>query len=97
MITDIVKFLVSRNITEKFNNLNENSNNQKYNSLSNVYKSFNDPIFSFIVIVLTFIIILLFGKYLWNNCLVSMITIAKPVKSPFKLLGLFILLRILIP
>ena len=50
-------------------------------------------------LVLTFIyilIILLIGEYLWNNVLVKVCTIVKPVNSMWEILGIYVLLQILL-
>lgn len=39
---------------------------------------------------------LFFGKYLWNNCLVKVVTIAKPVNSVWVLLGISILAKMIL-
>ncbi len=41
--------------------------------------------------------LLFVGKYLWNNVLVDLISIARPVKSVWQLLGLAILLSLISP
>jgi len=41
------------------------------------------------------IITLLFGEYLWNNILVKLVTVVKPIKSVWQLLGLMILFSLL--
>ena len=42
-------------------------------------------------------ILLLAGEYLWNNVVVQLLTIAKPAKSIWQILGLVILLWIIAP
>ena len=44
--------------------------------------------------VITYVLIIFVGKYLWNNCLVNVVTIAKPVTA-LQLLGVSILIRLL--
>jgi hypothetical protein len=52
---------------------------------------------SFLTMLIVLAILLFAGKYLWNNVLVDMISIAKPVKSVWQLLGLAILISLLHP
>ena len=51
------------------------------------------------VIILSFIIIelivLLLGKYIWNNIVVDLISIARPVKNIWQIFGLSILIKLL--
>lgn len=44
--------------------------------------------------VVTYVLIIFVGKYLWNNILVDVVTIAKPVTA-IQLLGVSILMRLL--
>ncbi len=51
-----------------------------------------------VITVLIMLAALLFvGKYLWNNVLVDLISVAKPVKSVWQLLGLAILISLFHP
>lgn len=52
---------------------------------------------SFLAMLVILAILLFVGKYLWNNVLVDLISIAKPVKSVWQLLGLAILISLLHP
>lgn len=52
---------------------------------------------SFLTILIVLAALLFVGKYLWNNVLVDVLTIAKPVKSVWQLLGLAILIGLLHP
>lgn len=52
---------------------------------------------SFITLVLILIALLFIGKFLWNNVLVDLISIAKPVKSVWQIVGLAILISMLHP
>ncbi len=52
---------------------------------------------SFITLFLIFVALLFVGKYLWNNVLVDLISIAKPVKSVWQLIGLAVLISLLHP
>ncbi len=52
---------------------------------------------SFITLFLIFVALLFVGKYLWNNVLVDLISIAKPVKSVWQLIGLAVLISLMHP
>ena len=52
---------------------------------------------SFITLFLIFVALLFVGKYLWNNVLVDLVSIAKPVKSVWQLIGLAVLISLLHP
>ena len=52
---------------------------------------------SFLTVGIVFFIILFVGKWLWNNSLVPLISIAKPVKSVWQILGLAVLISLLSP
>jgi len=52
---------------------------------------------SFITLFIIFVALLFVGKYLWNNVLVDLISIAKPVKSVWQLIGLAVLISLLHP
>lgn len=52
---------------------------------------------SFVTLLVLFAALLFFGKYLWNNVLVDLISIAKPVKSVWQILGLAVLIGLLSP
>ena len=52
---------------------------------------------SFITLALIFAALLFVGKYLWNNVLVDLVTVVKPVKSVWQLIGLALLLGLISP
>ena len=52
---------------------------------------------SFITVIIILALLLFIGKFLWNNVLVDLISIAKPVKSVWQLLGFAILISMLHP
>ena len=75
-------------IIEKFLNLIPDEHFQN----NNIKKNF---VVTLISIILAEIILLFFGKFLWNNCFVKMINIAKPIDSIFMLFGFSILMRLI--
>ena len=52
---------------------------------------------SFITLFIIFAALLFVGKYLWNNVLVDLVSVVKPVKSVWQLIGLAILISLLSP
>ena len=50
-----------------------------------------------ITILLWIVLLLLVSKLLWNNVLCDIVTIVKPVKSVFQILGLVVLLQLISP
>lgn len=46
--------------------------------------------------VISQILLLVVGKYLWNTCLVDVVSFAKPIDTIFKLFGVSLLLRLLV-
>lgn len=48
-----------------------------------------------IVTFISLLILLLVGEYLWNNVLVKVTTVVKPVKSVWQILGLVILCKLI--
>jgi len=52
---------------------------------------------SLVAAILVFLLLLLFGQYLWNNALVPLVTVVKPAKSIFEILGVAILIALLFP
>jgi len=47
--------------------------------------------------VATLLLLCLVGQYLWNNALVPLVSIVRPAKSIFQILGVAILLSMLFP
>ena len=74
-------------------------------AVSNYYRAQNgggqqamgdmDMIVVLITLMLVVFILALFGKYLWNEILVKVVTVCKPIDSWVDLLGLVILINIL--
>jgi hypothetical protein len=54
-------------------------------------------IVSTVTLVVMFGLILFLGKYLWNEVLTSLVTVVKPVKSVWQILGLAVLVSLLYP
>jgi hypothetical protein len=52
---------------------------------------------SVIASILVIVLLLLFGQYLWNNALVPLVSVVKPAKSIFEILGIAILFSLLAP
>jgi hypothetical protein len=52
---------------------------------------------SLVAAILVFLLLLLFGQYLWNNALVPLVSVVKPAKSIFEILGVAILIALLFP
>jgi polyferredoxin len=52
---------------------------------------------SLIASLLVFVLLLLFGQYLWNNALCPLVSVVKPAKSIFQILGVAILIALLSP
>lgn len=55
-----------------------------------------DPFVALLLSVVVLLILLYLGEYLWNNVLVKVCTIVKPVNSMWQILGLYVLLQILL-
>lgn len=51
---------------------------------------------AFIILILYILLILIIGKFLWNEILCKLVTIAKPADSIWQLLGLAILFWLLL-
>lgn len=56
-----------------------------------------DLIAVLIAFVLTLIILAFIGQLLWNNVVVDLISVAKPAKSVWQVLGLFIFMSLIRP
>jgi hypothetical protein len=52
---------------------------------------------SFLTFVIVLAVLLFVGKFLWNRVLVEVVTIAKPIKSVWQLLGLAVLISLIHP
>ena len=55
-----------------------------------------DPFVALLLSVIVLVILLYLGEYLWNNILVKICTIVKPVNSMWEIFGLYVLLQILL-
>lgn len=53
------------------------------------------PLLALLIAIIGMVILLHIGFYMWNNVLVKVCTIVKPVTSVFEILGLTILINIL--
>jgi len=53
-----------------------------------------DLVGSLIITLLAILILLVIGEFLWNNVLVKVTTIFKPVTSVWQILGLLILVKL---
>ena len=60
----------------------------------NSYVDFLLVVFAFI---LALVILAFIGKYLWNNVVVDLISVAKPAKSFWQILGLMLLISLMSP
>ena len=58
--------------------------------------SSNNVLVSLVSYVLVLVLLLTLGEYLWNNVLVKLVSVVKPVKSIWQLLGLQVLLSLLL-
>lgn len=56
-----------------------------------------DSIATLLAFVAAFIILAFVGKLLWNNVIVDMISIAKPIRSFWSVLGLMLFLNLIKP
>ena len=52
---------------------------------------------SFLTVALIFGALLFFGKYLWNNVLVTLVPAVRPAKSVWQILGLALLISLMTP
>ena len=50
-----------------------------------------------LTVVLWILLVLFVAEYLWNNVLVNLVTVVKPAKGMFPMLGLMVLIQILMP
>lgn len=60
-------------------------------------QSYLDLISILIAFVLTLVILAFIGQLLWNNVVVDLFTFAKPARSVWQILGLFIFLSLVRP
>ena len=52
---------------------------------------------SFLSVLIVLALILLLGKFLWNNVLCQLVTVVKPAKSVWQILGLAVLISLMHP
>lgn len=57
-------------------------------------QTYVDLIAILIAFVITLVILAFIGQLLWNNVVVDLISVAKPAKSVWQILGLFILVSL---
>lgn len=55
-----------------------------------------NPYVAILLSTIILLILLHLGEYLWNNILVKVCTIVKPVNSIWQILGIYVLLQILL-
>ena len=55
-----------------------------------------DPIVALLLSVVIMLLLLFLGKYLWNDVLVKVCTIVKPLNSIWQILALYVLFQILL-
>lgn len=60
-------------------------------------QSYLDLIAILVAFVLTLVILAFIGQLLWNNVVVDLFTFAKPARSVWQILGLFIFLSLVRP
>lgn len=58
-------------------------------------QTYVDLIAVLIAFVITLVILAFIGQLLWNNVVVDLISVAKPAKSVWQVLGLFIFLSLI--
>jgi len=49
-----------------------------------------------VAMVVAVLLIAMFGEYLWNTHVTKMMTIAKPTKSVFDIIGLYVFVRLIL-
>ena len=60
-------------------------------------QSYLDLIAVLVAFILTLIILAFIGQLLWNNVVVDLFTFAKPARSVWQILGLFVFLSLVRP
>ncbi len=56
-----------------------------------------DTLAAFVAFILALTILAFIGKLLWNGVVVELVSVAKPAKNLFQILGLMILINLLFP
>jgi len=69
-------------------------NNGNVNQKRQAYMEFVVTLFTFIIAVL---LLSFFGKFLWNNVVVDLVSVARPAKSLWQILGLMLFLGLIFP
>ena len=59
-------------------------------------QTYVDLIAVLIAFVITLVILAFIGQLLWNNVVVDLISVAKPAKSVWQILGLFIFISLVL-
>lgn len=88
-VANAVNCLVNQNCGEGFTE-NANANANANNGIEK-----RNPLVYLVVVVLFLVLHLLLSKWLWNNVLVKLVTVAKPADSVWQLLGLTLLFGLL--
>jgi len=60
-------------------------------------QAYADFVAAVLAYILAILLIALIGKYLWNGIVVDLVSIAKPAKSFWQILGLMIFISIMLP
>lgn len=60
------------------------------------YWNGTEALASFIVLIIYIVFILIIGKFLWNEIVVRLLSIAKPADSIWQILGLAILFNLIL-
>jgi hypothetical protein len=60
-------------------------------------RAYADFVAAVLAYIIAVILISLVGKYLWNGIVVDLVSIAKPAKSFWQILGLMIFVSIMLP
>ena len=60
-------------------------------------QAYTDFVAAVLAYIVAIILIALIGKYLWNGIVVDLVSVAKPAKSFWQILGLMIFVSIMLP
>jgi hypothetical protein len=60
-------------------------------------QAYTDFVAAVLAYIVAIILIALIGKYLWNGIVVDLVSVAKPAKSFWQILGLMIFISIMLP
>ena len=60
-------------------------------------QAYADFVAAVLAYILAILLIALIGKYLWNGIVVDLVSVAKPAKSFWQILGLMIFISIMLP